>query len=43
MKKTALVLTLILALLTSLMVGVQPAKSSSKTIVVPDEYPTIQG
>ena len=42
MKKTALVLTLILALLASLMVGVQPAESSSKTIVVPDDYSTIQ-
>ncbi len=42
MKNTALVMTLILALLTSLMFGVQPVKSSPKTIVVPEDYSTIQ-
>lgn len=42
MKRTALALTLAFALLISLMVVVQYAKSSSKTIVVPDDYPTIQ-
>jgi nitrous oxidase accessory protein len=41
MKRTTLALTFILALLVSLVVGVQSAKSSSKTIVVPDDYPTI--
>jgi len=40
MKRKAL--ALIFALLVSLVVGVQPAKSSSKTIIVPDNYPTIQ-
>ena len=40
MKRKAL--ALIFALLVSLVVGGQPAKSSSKTIVVPDNYPTIQ-
>ena len=42
MKKTALTLTLVFALLISLMIIVQSAESSSKTIVVPDDYPTIQ-
>jgi len=42
MKKTALALTLILALLLSLMIGVQFVKSISTTIVVPDDYSTIQ-
>ncbi len=42
MKKTGLALTLILALLFSLMVVVQSAQSSSKTIMVPDNYPTIR-
>ena len=42
MKKTALALTLILALLISSAVVVQPAKSSSKTIVVPDDFSTIR-
>jgi hypothetical protein len=42
MKRKALALTVILALFISLVIGVQSAKSSSKTIVVPDDYPTIQ-
>ena len=41
MKNTSLALTLILALLMSLMVGVQSVKSSPKTVVVPDDYSTI--
>jgi nitrous oxidase accessory protein NosD len=35
-------MTLILALLTSLMFGVQSVKSSPRTIVVPEDYSTIQ-
>jgi parallel beta-helix repeat protein len=42
MKRNALALTFILALFVSLVVGVQSAESSSKTIVVPDDFPTIQ-
>ena len=42
MKKTALALTLIAALFVSLMLGVQSAKSTSKSITVPDDYPTIE-
>lgn len=41
-KDTALALTLTLALLISLMAGVQSVKSSSRTLVVPDDYSTIQ-
>jgi nitrous oxidase accessory protein NosD len=41
-KNTALALTLTLALLMSLMFGVQSARSSPKTVVVPDDYSTIQ-
>ena len=42
MRKKAVVLTAVLALLISLMVGVKSAKSSPITIVVPDDYATIQ-
>ncbi len=42
MKRTALALTLIFALFIPLMIGAQPANSASKTIVVPDDYPTIE-
>ena len=42
MKRTALTLTLISALLVVLVVGLQSVKASPKTIVVPDDYPTIQ-
>jgi len=42
MKKTALALTLIFALLVLLLVRVHSAKSSSETIIVPDSYSTIQ-
>ena len=42
MKNTALALTLTLALLMSLMFGVQSARSSPKTILVPDDYSAIQ-
>jgi nitrous oxidase accessory protein len=41
MKRTALALTIVLSLLISLTVVAQSAKSSTKTIVVPDDYPTI--
>jgi parallel beta-helix repeat protein len=41
-KNTTLALTLTLALLMSLMFGVQSVKSSPKTIVVPEDYSTIQ-
>src|SRR3989337_3927388 len=41
-KRTALAITLISALLVMLVVGLQSVKASSKTIVVPDDYPTIQ-
>ncbi len=40
--KPVLALTLIVALSVSLVIGVQSAKSSSKTITVPDDYPTIE-
>jgi nitrous oxidase accessory protein len=42
MKRTTLALTLIFALFVSLVIGVQSAKSTSKTITVPDDYPTIE-
>jgi hypothetical protein len=42
MKRTALELTFVFALLISLIFVVQSAKSISKTIVVPDDYPLIQ-
>ena len=42
MEKTTAALALILALFVSLVVGVQSAKSNSKTIIVPDDYSTIQ-
>jgi nitrous oxidase accessory protein len=42
MRKKAVVPAAVLALLISLMVGVQSAKSSPNTIVVPDDYSTIQ-
>ena len=42
MKKTTLALILISALFASLVIGVQSAKSTSKTITVPDDYPTIE-
>ena len=42
MRKIAIVAAVILALLISLIVGVQSAKSSSITIIVPDDYSTIQ-
>jgi nitrous oxidase accessory protein len=42
MKRTALALTLIFALFVSLVIEVQSAKSTSKTITVPDDYPTIE-
>jgi nitrous oxidase accessory protein len=42
MKRTALKLIIILALFVSLAIGVQSAKSTSKTITVPDDYPTIE-
>ena len=41
MKRTAIALTLISALLVMLVVGLQSVKASPKTIVVPDDYPTI--
>jgi pectin methylesterase-like acyl-CoA thioesterase len=40
-KRKTCVQTLILALLISLMLGVQSVKSSPKTIVVPDDYTSI--
>lgn len=40
-KRKTCVQTLIVALLISLMLGVQSVKSSPKTIVVPDDYPSI--
>jgi nitrous oxidase accessory protein len=42
MGKSTIVSAVILALLVSLMVGVQSVKSSTVTIVVPDDYSTIQ-
>jgi nitrous oxidase accessory protein len=42
MKRMALALTLILALSVSLVVGMQVVKSSPKTIIVPDDYLTMQ-
>jgi nitrous oxidase accessory protein len=42
MKKAALALTLILTLFVSLAIEVQSAKSTSKTITVPDDYLTIE-
>src|SRR3990172_9463864 len=42
MKKTALVLTLISLLLVVLVVGLPSVNASPKTIVVPDDYPTIE-
>jgi hypothetical protein len=42
MRRTALSLTLTLTLLISSMLVVHPAKSSSRTIVVPDDFPTIK-
>ena len=42
MKKIALVLTLISMLLVVLMLGLQSVKASPKTIIVPDDYPTIE-
>jgi parallel beta-helix repeat protein len=42
MKRTALALAVILALLISTLFWVQPAKPSSLKIVVPDDYATIQ-
>jgi pectin methylesterase-like acyl-CoA thioesterase len=41
-KKTAVALSLILALFFSLIVEVQSAELISKTITVPDDFPTIQ-
>jgi hypothetical protein len=41
MKRKAIALILVSALFVSLVIGVQSAKSSSKTIVVPDDYPTL--
>jgi nitrous oxidase accessory protein len=40
--KPVLALALIFALSVSLVIGVQPVKSSSTTITVPDDYPTIE-
>jgi len=42
MRNIAMVLAVVSALLISLMVGVQSVKSSPNTIVVPDDYATIQ-
>src|SRR4030067_2055690 len=42
MKKTALVLTVISLLLVVLVVGLPSVNASPKTIVVPDDYPTIE-
>jgi len=42
MKRTALLLILALALLISLTLVMQSPKSRPKTVVVPDDYPTIQ-
>jgi nitrous oxidase accessory protein len=41
MRKIAIALAVILALIVSVMMGVQSAKSSPATIVVPDDYSTI--
>ena len=41
MRKIAMALAVILALIVSVMMGVQSAKSSPATIVVPDDYSTI--